>query len=389
MATKLPAMTDLRARMGRWRAPRRLAVIGAVVVAIVVGLAAVVLAQGGAEPTATGSTATVQRGAVTVAVAASGTVEAAQTRGLSFSMSGTVTELNVKAGDLVTEGQVLARIDDAEAQDGVDQAESRLSDAEEALDRAEATAALPVCATATPSSSEGGERPDAAPAAPAATQQNCVQPGRSSTNDSLLSAQQQRNNAKLALERARARLAGTVITAPLAGRVLSVDGKVGSAANPGGTGFIVVGDITTVSVRAEFSEADVGRITVGQVASVRLADRRDPLPAKVSQIDPAGTTSDRLVRYGVVVTFDEAPTDVLLGQSADVTITTAEVTDVLYLTSVAVTGVADGGVTGTVTVRADGRDEVRSVRIGLRGDLYTEIAEGLAEGEVVVLPTAA
>jgi hypothetical protein len=29
------------------------------------------------------------------------------------------------------------------------------------------------------------------------------------------------------------------------------------------------------------------------------------------------------------------------------------------------------------------------VRIGLRGDLYTEIAEGLAEGEVVVLPTAA
>ena len=90
MATRLPAMTDLRVRMNRWRTPRRLAVIGGVVVAIVVGLAAVVLARGGIEQTATGSTATVQRGAVTVAVAASGTVEAAQTSGLSFSMSGTV-----------------------------------------------------------------------------------------------------------------------------------------------------------------------------------------------------------------------------------------------------------------------------------------------------------
>jgi multidrug efflux pump subunit AcrA (membrane-fusion protein) len=379
-------MTDLRARMIRWRAPRRLAVLGVVVVAIVVGLAAVVLAQGGAEPTATGSTATVQRGAVTVAVAASGTVTAAQTRGLSFSMSGTVTELNVKAGELVTEGQVLARIDDAEAQDAVDEAESRLSDAEEAVDRAEATASLPVCATATPTPSAGGDRPGAGPTA---TQQNCVQPGRSSTNDSLLSAQQQRNNAKLALERARARLAGTVITAPLAGRVLSVDGRVGGVANPGGTGFIVIGDVTTVSVRAEFSEADVGRITVGQVASVLLADRDDPLPAKVSQIDPAGTTSDRLVRYGVVVTFDAAPADLLLGQSADVTITTDEATDVLFVMSVAVTGVVDsaGAATGTVTVRADGRDEARSVRLGLRGDQYTEVADGLAEGEVVVLPT--
>jgi len=63
--------------------------------------------------------------------------------------------------------------------------------------------------------------------------------------------------------------------------------------------------------------------------------------------------------------------------------TTAQASDVLYVPSSAVTAISNG--TGTVTVRAAGRDQPRQVRLGLRGDRYTEIRSGLTEGEQVVL----
>ena len=85
------------------------------------------------------------------------------------------------------------------------------------------------------------------------------------------------------------------------------------------------------AVAAQFSEADVGRLAVGQIASITLPDGATSCAGKVSQIDPAGTVTNRLVRYGVVIAFDAVPADLLLGQSATVTVTTAGAEDVLYV----------------------------------------------------------
>jgi multidrug efflux pump subunit AcrA (membrane-fusion protein) len=174
-----------------------------------------------------------------------------------------------------------------------------------------------------------------------------------------------------------------VLTAPIAGKVISVGGTVGSQEKPGGTGFIVLGDVQDTEVKAQFSEADVAHLAVGQVATITIPNHPQPYAGKVAQISPAGTTSGRLVRYGVLVAFDSVPTDLLLGQSASVAVTTAQATDVLSVPSSAVTHV--NGSSATVTVRAGGRDQPRTVTIGLRGDSYTEIRSGLSEGDVVVL----
>jgi HlyD family secretion protein len=97
--------------------------------------------------------------------------------------------------------------------------------------------------------------------------------------------------------------------------------------------------------------------------------------------------SSKLVRYGVVIAFDSVPADLLLGQSATVTVTTQSVDNVLYVASSAVTGVTNG--TGTVVVRAGGQDKPRTVTVGLRGTQYTEISAGLMEGDEVVLAAGA
>lgn len=377
---------------------------GVIVVAGVV--TAVVVANGGTPPPAAATTVTVRRGAVTLAVAAAGTIQSSQTIGLSFPVAGTVTVLNVKAGDLVTAGQELAAIDPTDVQSNLNSAQQRVADAQNALDRATASANLPICPTAAPTtaaptaasttaaptpSGSASPHPTASPSphpsasrtTSATTPQNCQPAGKTSVTDTVLQAQQQYNNAELAVIRAQTQLTGTVLKAPIAGRVLSVGGKVGSTAG-GGSAFIELGDITDLTVRAEFSEADVGRLAVGQVASIALPHVDKPVSGKVSQIDPAATVSNRLVRYGVTITFDQVPADLLLGQSATVTVTTASVDNVLYVTSAAVTGVEEGD--GTVTVQTPAGDESRAVTIGLRGDQYTEVTSGLVEGDIVVLP---
>ncbi len=145
--------------------------------------------------------------------------------------------------------------------------------------------------------------------------------------------------------------------------------------------------MSSLAVSAQFSEADVGRLAVGQAAAITLPDHGQPVPGKVSQIDPAGTVSNRLVRYGVMIAFDQVPADLLLGQSATVTGDHGVGGDVLYASSAAVTGVAGGA--GTVRVRTPPGDETRTVTVGLRGDQYTEIMSGVVAGDVLVLPTAA
>jgi HlyD family secretion protein len=95
------------------------------------------------------------------------------------------------------------------------------------------------------------------------------------------------------------------------------------------------------------------------------------------QVDPTGTSDGTMVRYGVLLGFDDAPKDLLVGQSAAVKVTTGDKADVLRVPSTAVHDVA--GDTGTVL-----KDKTPvKVGVGLRGDQYTEITNGLHTGDAV------
>jgi HlyD family secretion protein len=78
-----------------------------------------------------------------------------------------------------------------------------------------------------------------------------------------------------------------------------------------------------------------------------------------------------------VLSFDEAPKELLVGQSANVRVTTGSKQDVLRVPSTAVRDVS--GDNGTV-LKGGAEAEVE---LGLRGDQYTEIVSGLREGDTV------
>ncbi|MEV1142222.1 efflux RND transporter periplasmic adaptor subunit [Micromonospora sp. NPDC049799] len=440
-----------------WRAVRRRPVpaVGATVTLVAVTVVAGAAAfSDGADRTGTpAATVRVDRGEVTSAVAATGSVRPAASRGLAFTAPGTVTEVRVRPGADVTAGQVLAVLDDGEAHAEVTRAEQALADARAALDDLEvedepdtlACVTSPVSATrgdgaggaaaagtagdtvrTTPSGDTGSPTPKPDPdqsspsptpsatPAPTGSSVSPVKPSPSGTGkgpaatatapapagprgcptepggsgpggnaagaDPLLRAHQQVTAAQLALAEAEDRLAGTTITAPVAGRVLSVAGPVGTRVSAG-VRFVELAVVEGMQVTATFPEADAGQIAVGQTATVTPAGRSGTdLDAEVVQLDPVGASDGQVVRFGVRLALDDAPGDLLIGQSAAVRIQIATVADVLRVPAAAVEVRPDGS--GAVLLA--GAAEPRAVVIGVRGDQFVEIRSGLAEGDLIL-----
>src|SRR6204780_3767288 len=82
-------------------------------------------------------TSTVEQGTVLATVSSSGTLEAAQNLGLNFTTGGKVTQIDVKVGQRVNAGQVLAKVDPATSDDTLEQAQAQLAAAEAQLNAAE------------------------------------------------------------------------------------------------------------------------------------------------------------------------------------------------------------------------------------------------------------
>lgn len=100
--------------------------IGALIV-VIIGLIVASLQSG--EPPTNERTVTVARGDISATVTASGTVERAGVVELVFASPGTVTSVDVRPGDSVVAGQVLATVDDAAALQQLASAESALAQA--------------------------------------------------------------------------------------------------------------------------------------------------------------------------------------------------------------------------------------------------------------------
>jgi RND family efflux transporter MFP subunit len=89
-------------------------------------------------PAATVPTATVQAGATGSSYVLDGVVEATRQSTVAAQASGRIVAFNVKAGDKVYAGQVLARIDDRDAQVGAQHAQAQVNQADAELRNAQA-----------------------------------------------------------------------------------------------------------------------------------------------------------------------------------------------------------------------------------------------------------
>ena len=110
---------------GKWQSPAMLrAARGSVAIALVAS-GVVACATSSAPPRP--NTAPVQRTSITSGVSASGSLAALTEQNLGFTKGGQLTAVDVRVGDHVTAGQVLAAIDPFAAQQALDQARGQLT----------------------------------------------------------------------------------------------------------------------------------------------------------------------------------------------------------------------------------------------------------------------
>ncbi len=173
------------------------------------------------------------------------------------------------------------------------------------------------------------------------------------------------------------------ITAPLSGTVIDKPAIAGMRFNTGEPLFKIA-DLSTVWIMADVAEQDLGALRTGQPARVTLvAYPGRELLGKVDFIYPTLTANTRTARVRIVL----ANPDGVLRESmyASVAIDTAATASGAMVV-VPDSAVIDSGARQIVLVAKDqGRFEPRLIRVGARGDGYTQILDGVKVGERVVV----
>jgi HlyD family secretion protein len=353
---------------------------------LVVALAAVATAGAGSaltlrpEPVAI-ATVAVERAVVTdeVSSASAGEVEAAQAATLRAELSATVTRVPHRRGDRLRAGDVVVVLDASDLDAKLLQAQAavgaRRAQVAQAVARATATQ---VTATRQRALAERG--------AETAQRADDAEAEAVEAAAAARSAEAQLREAEAAVSVARAARAKAELVAPFAGVLAELRVDRGDHVQPG-TVIAEVVDDTSLRVEATLDEADIGRVRIGQPASLRLdALPGRPLAGHVSRLDPTVLKDEkgaRTLRFEIEVDDPGAARGGGLrpGMSANVDIRVAERAGVLSVPTSVVVG---RGARRAVYRIEGGVARERLVEVGVSGWDRSEVLAGLADGDVVV-----
>lgn len=275
----------------------------------------------------------------TVSSVNSGTVRAEGNTELAFGTVGRVKEVNVKLGDTVKEGQVLAQVEN-------DDLKSRLQSTLEEYERSQ----------------------------------------RLSKSDAM--SQSGVTQARASYDAAVTAYEKSLIKAPYDGIVAELNLEVGelsqiTAVIPQAP--IRVVDVKPRYVRAEIDEVDLPKVKVGLPARVKvLAIRKEPFAARVRKVVPFVSSIREQDRTSEIeLDIDSEGLLLPAGASADVEVITETKDDVLTITSRALLG---RGRERYVYVLEGSRLKKTPVQVGIYGYTVTEVVSGLSPSDEVVLP---
>ncbi|MCX7289221.1 MAG: efflux RND transporter periplasmic adaptor subunit [Rhodobacterales bacterium] len=292
-------------------------------------------------------------------------------------------------GDLVTEGQVLAILSKttldlqraegvaslAAARAGIAQGEAQMVEAEameaEAQRVADRTAKLRQQGTAPQAQADTANTN----AATAAARVSVAREGLESARAQLALAEARLDNLDLQLSR-------TEVKAPVAGRIIARNAKLGAIATAAGQPMFVMIRDGELELRADVAESSLLRLAPGQTAKLRAVGLSTPLTGQVRLVEPSIDPVSRLGRARISI---DDETGMRSGMFVEAEILVAE-RETLAVPLTAIGSSAEGL---TVLRVVDGLVERVPVKIGIRDGGNIEIIEGLSLGDQVVTKAGA
>jgi HlyD family secretion protein len=349
------------------------------------------------------------------AVTASGKIEAKTSVDISADITGRIIRIAVREGDLVKKGQFLIQIDPAQYQAAVARAQGVVGSTEATLTQARAN-----LNQAERAWNRARQLTQLGPnlIAPEAAEQARTSYDVAQANWQATRAQLEQSRASL--QEARDNLSKTRLTSPISGRVVRLAVEEGEVAVPGTfsreTGLLMtVADLSVILAKVQVDETDVVRLTANDSVQVTIDAYPDTAftgrvteishSAQLTATQTASGSNDRAVDFDVEVTLDNPPRDV----RPDLSCTARMVTDTrdraLSIPIIALTvrdhervPIEDSTMDTTrlkklgkeaegVFVAREGKATFRPVKVGIAGDEYFEVTDGLREGETIVAGT--
>tara|TARA_B100001063_G_scaffold111686_1_gene104248 strand:+ start:72 stop:1268 length:1197 start_codon:yes stop_codon:yes gene_type:complete len=241
-----------------------------------------------------------------LSIEASGIIEAISSVEIKSKASGEILLLGAEVGDLVYKGSILGQIDQRTPKNILDQAKSdleasrvRLENAKSQYDRGKEL-------------HNNGSISD--------KDYEDIQESYAQAKSSVVRTEVSYENAKIALD-------DTIVRSPVQGTIISRPVEVGqvisspTSAVGGGTILMTMADLSKVRVRALVDEIDVGKVSIGQVVSIKVAAYRDKeFFGTVSKIEPLAKVEQNVTTFPVLIDIDNSENLLLLGMNTDVVI---------------------------------------------------------------------
>jgi HlyD family secretion protein len=358
----------------KWRA--------AAIAVAVIGIGVAAVAWLGRPKPVEVETVEVTRGKVdqTVTNTRAGTVKACQRAKLAPPMGGQIARLPVKKGDHVERGQVLLELwnDDIRA-------ELQLARKDAAASRALRDQA---CISAKVARRESDRLASLVERKLVSVELAERAAGEAEAGEAACrAAGEQVLVGQARIDAASARLERTLLRAPFAGIVAEINGELGEFVTPSPIGIatppaVDVVDSSCIYITAPIDEVDAPRVRTGMPARVTLDAFKDrSFRAHVRRVAPYVLELEKQARTVEVEAEIDDRDDALLlpGYSADLEVILAERPDVLRVPTRAL---IEGD---RVFVLEDGRVHERKVTTGIGNWEYTEVTQGLAAGDRVVV----
>ncbi|MDA7542645.1 efflux RND transporter periplasmic adaptor subunit [Gammaproteobacteria bacterium] len=241
-----------------------------------------------------------------VSIEASGIIEAISSVEIKSKASGEILFLGAEVGDTVDKGSMLGQIDQRTPKNILDQSESDLEASKVRLDNAK-------------SQFERGSELHSKGSISDKDYED-IQENLAQAKSSVVRTEVSYENAKIALD-------DTIVRSPVAGTVISRPVEVGQVISSptmavgGGTILMTLADLSKVRVRALVDEIDVGKVSIGQVVSIKVAAYRDKeFFGTVAKIEPLAKVEQNVTTFPVLIDIDNDENLLLLGMNTDVVI---------------------------------------------------------------------
>jgi HlyD family secretion protein len=360
------------------------------------------------------------------AVTASGKIQPKKKVDISADITGRITRIAVREGDYVQKGQFLLQIDATIYQANLQRANAAMSSAQAGAVQARATRDQSQRAL-----QRTKELREQNPNLISQEQLEQAQTAFDIADANLTASQHLVEQARAGLQEARDQLAKTHLVAPMAGRVTRLAVEEGEVAVPGTfsreTGLLLtISDLSVIQTTVNVDETDVVRLHLGDSVEVTIDAFPDTTfvgrvtkvsnSAILTAASAATGQNDRAVDYEVEITLANPPSDVRPDLSATARIVTDTRKQALAIPIIALTvrentpvsteqrparGTAQAATPSADSTKRNAQGGTKKeaegvflvhnglatfhpVKVGIAGEEYFEVVEGVHQGDTIV-----